>query len=109
MLTAWVVLIYGVLVAAGGAYGYARANSLPSLIAGGISGLILIAASVLMMRGAYTAGWWTALIIAGLLLARFAHATLTAESFRFMPGGMMILLSLAAIIALIIGRTPQNP
>lgn len=108
MLTAWVILIYGVLVAAGGGYGYLKANSLASLIAGGVSGLILIGASVAMMRGAYTAGWWTALVIAALLLARFGYGAATAGSFKFMPGGMMILMSLAAIIALIAGRTPPT-
>lgn len=109
MATAWVILIYGVLVAAGGAYGYFKASSLASLIAGGVSGLILIGAGVAMKRGAYAVGWWTALIVAGLLLGRFAYSSATAESFKFMPGGMMILLSLAAMVALIAGRASQTP
>ncbi|MEJ7616775.1 MAG: TMEM14 family protein [Pyrinomonadaceae bacterium] len=103
MPTAWIILIYGLLIAAGGALGYARAKSLPSLIAGGAAGLILIGASVAMMRGSYQLGWWISLIVAILLLARFASASL--NNFKMMPGGLIIILSVIAIIALLIGRT----
>ncbi|HMV51391.1 MAG TPA: TMEM14 family protein, partial [Blastocatellia bacterium] len=44
MTTAWVVLIYGVLVAAGGAMGYFKAGSTASLIAGLGSGVLLVGA-----------------------------------------------------------------
>lgn len=98
----WVVLIYGILVAAGGIMGYARAKSAPSLIAGGISGLILIGAAVAMMRGAYQVGWWLALIIALLLLVNFGYRSLSG--FKMMPGGLMIILSLIAIIMLLMRR-----
>lgn len=103
MTTAWIILIYGLLVAAGGALGYARAKSLPSLVAGGIAGLILIGASLAMMRGSYPLGWWLSLIVAILLLARFSSASI--NNFKMMPGGLMIILSAVAIIALLIGRT----
>ncbi len=103
MTTAWIILIYGILVVAGGVLGYLKAQSTASLLAGGISGLLLIGAAVAMMRGSYQLGWWAALIIAILLLARFGMASL--NNFKMMPGGMMIILSLIAIIALILGRT----
>ncbi len=102
----WIVLIYGILVAAGGIMGYARAKSAPSLIAGGISGLILIGAAVAMMRGAYQVGWWLALIIALLLLVNFGVRSLSG--FKMMPGGLMIILSLIAIIMLLINRNPTS-
>ena len=86
MTTAWVILIYGALVAAGGVMGYVKAHSTTSLVAGGIAGLLLIGAGVAMMRGAYQAGWWLALVIALLLLARFAAASL--NNFKLMPGGL---------------------
>ena len=104
MMTAWVILLYGVLVAAGGALGYARAQSLPSLLAGGVAGLLLVGAGVLMLRGSYAAGWWAALVIALLLLARFAVASF--DNFKWMPGGLMIVLSVVALAALLAGRTP---
>lgn len=102
MTTAWVILIYGVLVAAGGVLGYVRASSLPSLLAGGVAGLILVGAGVAMMRGSYQLGWWIALVVAILLLGRFASASFS--NFKMMPGGMMIILSVIAIIVLLKGR-----
>lgn len=102
-MVAWVILIYGLLVAVGGVMGYARAQSVPSLVAGGVAGLLLVGAAVAMMRGAYQLGWWAALIIALLLLARFGSAAFS--SFKMMPGGLMIILSVIAIIALLFGRT----
>ncbi len=105
-MTAWIILLYGVLVAAGGVMGYVKANSRASLIAGGISGVLLIVSSVAMMRGAYSFGWWLALVVAILLLARFAMASL--GGFKMMPGGLMIILSVLAIVVLLAGRTPPT-
>ena len=105
-MTAWVVLLYGVLVAAGGVLGYVRAQSTASLVAGGVAGLVLVGAGVAMMRGAYGAGWWVALIVAVLLLARFGAASL--NGFKMMPGGLMIILSVIAIIALLAGRVSPS-
>jgi uncharacterized membrane protein (UPF0136 family) len=103
MLTAWIILIYGVLVAIGGVMGYVKARSTASLLSGGIAGLLLIASAVAMMRGSsYQIGWWLALGIAILLLARFGIGSL--NGFRMMPGGMVIILSIIAIIALLLGR-----
>ena len=106
MITAWIILIYGILVAAGGVMGYVKAGSRASLIAGGISGLLLIGAAAGMMRGAYAVGWWVALVVAALLLARFAVASI--GNFKMMPGGIMIILSLVAIIFLLLGRGPSQ-
>jgi uncharacterized membrane protein (UPF0136 family) len=106
MPTAWIILIYGVLTAAGGVFAYLKVNSLPSIVAGGASGLLLVLAGYLMMRGSYTAGWWIALVVTLALLARFGAAAFS--NFKFMPGGLMILLSLVALIALIAGRNAPN-
>jgi uncharacterized membrane protein (UPF0136 family) len=104
MPTAWIIFIYGILVAAGGAFGYVRASSLPSLVAGLGSGVGLVCAAIVMMRGSYAVGWWIALVIAALLLLRFG-STAFGDNFKFMPGGLMILLSVIAIVALLMGRS----
>lgn len=101
-MTAWLVLIYGILIAVGGYMGY-RKGSTASLIAGGVSGIALVGAAVAMMKGAYSAGWWISLIVAALLLIRFGKGALS-EGFKMMPGGMVIILSIIVIAALLTRR-----
>ena len=99
----WLVLIYGILMAAGGVMGYVRKDSMASLIAGGISGIALVGAAVAMMKDAYSAGWWISLIVALLLLGRFGAAALS-KGFEMMPGGLVIILSIIVIAALLTHR-----
>ncbi len=101
-MIAWLVLIYGILIAVGGYMGY-RKGSTASLIAGGVSGIALVGAAVAMMKGAYSAGWWISLIVAALLLIRFGKGALS-EGFKMMPGGMVIILSIIVIAALLTRR-----
>jgi uncharacterized membrane protein (UPF0136 family) len=101
-MIAWLVLIYGILMAVGGLMGF-RAGSTASLIAGGLSGIALVGAAVAMMKGSYSAGWWVALIVALLLLGRFGSAAIS-KGFKMMPDGMVIILSIIVIAALLIRR-----
>jgi uncharacterized membrane protein (UPF0136 family) len=105
-MTAWVILIYGVLVAIGGIMGYTKAQSMVSLLAGGISGLILIGAALGMMKGFYSVSWWIAFTVALVLLANFGMRAMS--NFKMMPGGLMILLSVISIIILVLNRTETN-
>ncbi|MCP9496157.1 MAG: hypothetical protein MSG64_17040 [Pyrinomonadaceae bacterium MAG19_C2-C3] len=106
MPTSMVILIYGILTLAGGVFAYISVKSVPSIVAGGASGLILIFAGYLMMRGSYTAGWWIALVVTLALLARFGATAFS--NFKFMPGGLMIILSIIALVALLLGRAAPN-
>lgn len=108
MMTAWVVLVYGILVAVGGAMGYFRKGSTASLMAGVGSGIVLAIASWLMMKSSYQTGWWIALIIALLLLGRFGSVAVS-KGFSLMPGGLVIILSVIVIAVLIMQRTPTIP
>ncbi|MBO0801368.1 MAG: TMEM14 family protein [Blastocatellia bacterium] len=102
-MTSWIVLIYAILVAAGGIMGYVKANSIPSIISGVLAGLFLIGSAVAMMKkDSYQAGWWVALIVTLLLLGRFAMASL--KGFKMMPGGMVIILSLIVLVVLLTNR-----
>lgn len=101
-MVSWLVLIYGVLVAAGGVMGYIKANSAASLIAGLGAGLLLVGSSVAMMKNSYQAGWWIALVVSILLLGRFGSAAM--KEFKMMPGGMVIIMSLVVLAALILNR-----
>ena len=106
MPTSLIILIYGILTLAGGVFAYISVKSVPSIVAGGASGLMLIFAGYLMMRGSYSAGWWIALIVTLALLARFGATAFS--NFKFMPGGLMIILSIIALVALLLGRTAPN-
>ena len=99
----WLVLIYGILIVVGGVMGYVKAQSMPSLIAGGLAGIALVAAAVAMMKNAYSAGWWVSLIVALLLLGRFGSMALS-KGFKMMPDGMVIILSIIVIAALLTHR-----
>lgn len=103
-MTAWIILIYGALTALGGILGYVRAGSRISLISGGVSGLLLIISSMAMWKEAYTAGWWLAMIVTLILLISFGMRSY--QNFRFMPGGIMLILSAIAFIILITSRRP---
>ncbi|MGH9898879.1 MAG: TMEM14 family protein [Pyrinomonadaceae bacterium] len=103
-MTAWIILIYGALTALGGLFGYVKAGSTISLISGGMSGLLLIIASTAMWKGAYSAGWWLAMIVTLVLLVNFGVRSY--QHFKLMPGGVMLILSAIAFIALINSRRP---
>ena len=101
-LTALTVLIYGVLVAAGGLLGYVKAGSVPSLFSGLLAGATLVGASIAMTRGATQGGWWVSLLITALLLFRFG--SVAARNFKIMPGGVMIAMSVIVLIILLARR-----
>jgi uncharacterized membrane protein (UPF0136 family) len=70
-----------------------RAKSIPSVIAGGISGGLLILAGLIIHSGAAR---WLALIVSLLLLAYFGPSYLRKR--KAMPAIPMILLSAICII-----------
>lgn len=92
------VMVYGLIIWFGGMIGYAKANSLVSLIMGSISASLLVVAGLLMLRPA-PLGFWFALAVTGSLTLLFGYRYLI--SYKFMPAGMMALLSLAVLCVLI--------
>ena len=85
-----VLIAYGVLVAAGGIFGYVKSQSRPSLIAGSVSGLFLVAAGLLVLMGA-AAGAYFGFAVNVLLVVLFGMRL--AKTRKFMPSGMMLALS----------------
>ena len=102
-MASWIVLLYGILVAAGGVMGYVKAGSIASIIAGVVSGVLLVGSAVAMMKGSYQTGWWIALIVTIALLVRFGLAAL--KGFKMMPGGIVIIMSLVVLAVLLANRS----
>jgi uncharacterized membrane protein (UPF0136 family) len=92
MLTQYYYIFFGFLARVGGALGYARAKSVPSVVAGGIAGALLVLAGLI---GRGPAAHWLALIVSLVLLAYFLPSYLRKR--KAMPAIPMILLSLLCI------------
>ncbi|MEO5717154.1 MAG: TMEM14 family protein [Chthoniobacterales bacterium] len=88
-------IVFGLLTIAGGAMGYVKAGSTASLIAGSISGILLVAAAFLL-PGHVLAGLALGGIVSLLLAARFLPAFF--RSGKMMPDGMMALLSILGVV-----------
>ncbi len=88
-------IVFGLLTIIGGIIGYATKGSMASIIAGSVSGLLILAAAFLLPNNA-TAGLALAGIVSILLAGRFLPAFLKTGD--FMPAGMMSILSVIGII-----------
>ena len=97
MLTQIYYFVFGVVAITGGAVGYARARSKPSLIAGGMSGALLLVAGLLTPSGA---AYVLALFVSLVLLAHFSRPY--AAKRKPMPAILMIVLSAICIVLTIV-------
>src|SRR2546421_1250962 len=93
------LVIFGILTVVGGVVGYIKAGSVASIIAGSITGVLLLVAAFLLPEHR-AIGLATALIVSLLLAAQFIPKFL--KTGRMMPAGLMSILSVIAIIAAII-------
>ena len=92
-------MVFGVLTIAGGILGYVKAGSVASIIAGSITGVLLLVAAFLLPEHR-AIGLATAFIISLLLAAQFAPKFIRTG--RIMPAGMMSILSVIGVIAAIV-------
>jgi uncharacterized membrane protein (UPF0136 family) len=92
-------IVFGALTILGGIVGYVKAGSVASIIAGSITGVLLLVAAFLLPEHRM-AGLATALIISLLLAAQFMPKLLRTG--RIMPAGIMSLLSVIGIIVAIV-------
>lgn len=98
-------IIYGVLVAGGGLMGYWQAKSLASLIAGLGFGIAIVVCGWSMTKGAVTATYAT-LALTVFLTLFFGYRFMSAG--KFMPAGLMTILSLLALFFILIGRYSEK-
>src|SRR6476661_10820221 len=88
-------IIFGLLTIVGGIIGYVKAGSVASIIAGSITGVLLLVAAFLLPEHRMV-GLATALIVSLFLAAQFIPKLLQTGS--VMPAVIMSLLSAIAVI-----------
>lgn len=98
--------LYGLVALVGGVIGFVKAGSIASLIAGGLSGLVLIACGVLVSRKP-SAALTVALVVSLALVGRFAPKLggpdgPSALGIVMVLGGLAVLV--ASGVALVRGR-----
>jgi uncharacterized membrane protein (UPF0136 family) len=91
-------IVFGILTIAGGIVGYVKAGSVISVIAGSISGILLLVAAWLM-PDQQAAGLIVALIVSVLLAGQFVPKFFS--TYKVMPAGLMSVLSVLGIIVAI--------
>ncbi len=84
----------GVVMIAGGLMGYLKARSVASLVAGAISGLLLIVGAILL-AGHPQGGLGLALLVCLALAGRFVPALLRG---KMMPAGYVAPLALIGVV-----------
>jgi uncharacterized membrane protein (UPF0136 family) len=88
-------VIFGVLTIVGGLIGYVSKGSVPSIVAGSITGVLLLVGAFLLPNHA-VAGLATTLIVSLLLAGQFVPKFI--QTGKAMPAGMMSILSVIGII-----------
>ena len=95
-LAAAVAGIYGLVSLVGGIIGYVKAKSLASVVAGSVSGVILLVCAYEMMSGHRVAAIGS-LLIALMLGGRFVGTW--RRTHRLMPDLVMVVLSLVTLVS----------
>jgi uncharacterized membrane protein (UPF0136 family) len=95
-LTRIYYFIFAALTIVGGVMGYVKAGSMASIIAGGVSGLLIVVAAVLL-KTKVIAGLILGGVVALALVGQFAPKFFGPEG-KFMPHGLMTVLGAIAIV-----------
>jgi uncharacterized membrane protein (UPF0136 family) len=86
--------VFGALTIVGGIIGYVKAGSMPSIIAGAITGVLLVIAGWLLPEHR-AAGLATAFVVSLLLALQFVPKLLRTG--KMMPAGLMSILSVIGL------------
>lgn len=89
--------LFGAFVVFGGVMGYVKAKSKASLIAGGITGGLLLISAALIAQG-IGAGTILGIVVSLLLLGQFGPSLF--KKFKVMPNLMVVILGLITVIVL---------
>ena len=106
-LKAVITLVYGIIIAGGGVIGFVAAGSVPSLISGGLLGILVVIGSALMFAG-NPLGQLLALIATIIVAGFFGYQLvrgLTSGGAVGRAAGILV-LSLIELAVLYYLRTP---
>ena len=92
-------IVFGLLTIVGGVIGYVKAGSTASIIAGSVSGILLLGAAYLLSDH-LELGLALAALISILLAGRFIPAFI--KTGHLMPAGLMSVLSVIGVIMVIV-------
>lgn len=92
-------IAFGILTIAGGVIGYLKAGSMASIIAGSITGILLLASAFLLTQN-LVAGLALAVIVSLLLAVQFVPKFI--QTGALMPAGLMSILSVIGIVVAIL-------
>ena len=92
-------IVFGLLTIVGGVMGYVKAGSTASLVAGSVSGILLLLAAFLL-PGNLVVGLVLAAVVSIALAGRFVPAFI--KTGHVMPAGLMSVLSVIGIIMAIV-------
>ena len=92
-------IVFGLLTIVGGVMGYVKAGSTASLIAGSVSGILLLVAAFLLPNNV-AIGLALAGIVSLALAGRFVPAFM--KTGQVMPAGLMSALSVIGVIVAIV-------
>lgn len=101
-------VIFGTISLVLGIVAYVRRKSIISLFAGGVSGIALVAAGLLILKGErygsehlVIRGYWLGLLLCALLAGRFLPAVLRTK--QLYPAGIMTVGAIIGVAAAIAG------
>ncbi|MEO9595698.1 TMEM14 family protein [Rhodopirellula bahusiensis] len=95
-----VTAIFGAFVVFGGVMGYVKAQSKASLIAGSITGGLLLLSAFLIARG-MTAGAILGIVVSLLLIGQFGPSL--KKKMKVMPNLLVVILGLVTVATLVVG------
>ncbi len=102
----WIVLtVYALLLGGGGAMGYVKAGSKPSLIAGLASAAVALLALFLSFLTVF--GFYLGALLAVAMLVVFAIRL--SKTRKFMPSGLLLGVSLVVLILMVLTIQSVRP
>lgn len=94
------LMLFGLITLVGGIIGFVNADSMVSLIAGGVAGIALVGTGLRLQKG-WRPGLYVGIVIALALIGHFGRNYFLNDA-AFMPAGLMSILAAIAVVLIIL-------